>query len=144
MLLFYAKNESAESPKTQRLQSRGPKKPSPLGEGGRREPDGRGELAYKYRLRPNQRTYLNHHRATNPYQARKAIQSSKRALPKGGGSYNSNTFYIKQYLSKNPNAVLCLQMTFNFFKSHRIAIFAYIDSHTVVIYTMSESICVTA
>ena len=49
------------------------KKPSPLGEGGRREPDGRGELAYKPRLRPNQRTYPNHHRATNPHYPRKAI-----------------------------------------------------------------------
>ena len=111
---------------------------------GNRVSGGRGELALNPRLPHNQRTYLNHHRATNPHQARKAIQSSKRALPKGGGSYNSNTFYIKQHLSKNPNAVPCLQMTFNFFKSHRIAIFAYIDSHTVVIYTMGESICVTA
>ena len=32
-------------------------KPSPLGEGGRREPDGRGELTLKPRLPPNQRTY---------------------------------------------------------------------------------------
>ena len=56
-------------------------KPSPLGEGGRREPDGRGELAYKYRLRPNQRTYPNHHRATNPHYPRKAIQLRKRAPP---------------------------------------------------------------
>ena len=32
------------------------KKPSPLGEGGRREPDGRGELALKPRLPPNKDT----------------------------------------------------------------------------------------
>ena len=32
------------------------KKPSPLGEGGRREPDGRGELTLKPRLPPNKDT----------------------------------------------------------------------------------------
>ena len=41
------------------------KKPSPLGEGGRREPDGRGELAYKHRLPHNQRTYPNSPRKQN-------------------------------------------------------------------------------
>ncbi len=36
--------------------------------------DGRGELASKYRLPHNQRTYPHHHRATNPHYTRKAIQ----------------------------------------------------------------------
>ena len=40
-----------------------------------------GELAYRPRLRPNQRIYPNHHRATNPYYPRKTIQPRKRAPP---------------------------------------------------------------
>ena len=40
-----------------------PKKPSPLGEGDRREPDGRGELAHNLRLPPNQRTHPNSNHA---------------------------------------------------------------------------------
>ena len=43
--------------------------------------DGRGELASKYRLPHNQRTYPHHHRATNPHYTRKAIQPRKQVPP---------------------------------------------------------------
>ena len=65
----------------QRLQSRSPKKPSPLGEGGRREPDGRGELALNLRLPHNQRTHPKNCRSKKQHQIRKAIQPCKRAPP---------------------------------------------------------------
>ena len=52
---------------------------------------------------------------TKPHYTCKAIQYRKRApplraltgppLPKGRGSYNSNTFYIKQHSTKDPKAV---------------------------------------
>ena len=57
------------------------KKPSPLGEGGRREPDGRGEVAYKHRLPQNFATKPNDCRSNKPHQTRKAIQPRKRAPP---------------------------------------------------------------
>ena len=57
------------------------KKPSPLGEGGRREPDGRGELSLNSRLPPNQRTYPSDCRSKKQHQIRKAIQHRKRAPP---------------------------------------------------------------
>ena len=54
------------------------------------------------------------HHANKPHYTRKAIQPRKRApplraltgppLPKGRGSYNSNTFYIKQHSTKDPKA----------------------------------------
>ena len=46
LCLLYAKHSKSTT-----------QKPSPLGEGGRREPDGRGELALKPRLPYNQRTH---------------------------------------------------------------------------------------
>ena len=55
--------------------------PSPLGEGGRRMPDGRGELALKPRLPHNQRTHPNNCRSKKQHQIRKAIQPCKRAPP---------------------------------------------------------------
>ena len=52
---------------------------------------------------------------TKPHYTCKAIQYRKRApplraltgppLPKGRGSYNSNTFYIKQHSTKDPKAI---------------------------------------
>ena len=52
---------------------------------------------------------------TKSHQTRKAIQPRKRVpplraltgppLPKGRGSYNSNTFYIKQHSTKDPKAL---------------------------------------
>ena len=46
LCLLYAKHSKSTT-----------QKPFPLGEGGRREPDGRGKLALKPRLPHNQRTY---------------------------------------------------------------------------------------
>ena len=55
--------------------------PSPLGEGGRREPDGRGELALKFRLPHNQRTHPNNCRSKKQHQIRGSIHPRKRAPP---------------------------------------------------------------
>ena len=53
----------------------------PLWGKGDRASGGRGELALNLRLPPNLATYPHHHRATNPHQTRKAIQSRKQAPP---------------------------------------------------------------
>ena len=53
----------------------------PLWGKGDRVSGGRGELAYKYRLPANQRTYPNNCRSNKPHYTWKAIQYRKRALP---------------------------------------------------------------
>ena len=55
--------------------------PSPLGEGGRREPDGRGELALNLRLPHNQRTYPSDCKAG----ARKKPSPLGKVAPTGDG-----------------------------------------------------------
>ena len=70
LCLLYAKHSKSTT-----------QKPSPLGEGGRREPDGRGELALNPRLLHSQRTHPNNCRSKKQHQIRKAIQPCKRAPP---------------------------------------------------------------
>ena len=97
MLLFYAKNESAESPKTQRLQCRSKKKAVPLGNnkhkqnlqiknslslGGEMSQRNReGRLALKPRLPPNQRTHPSDCKAG----ARKKPSPLGKVAPTGDG-----------------------------------------------------------
>ncbi len=54
---FYAKNESAESPKNPATAKQEPEMSRPPWGKGNRASGGRGELAYKPRLPHNQRTY---------------------------------------------------------------------------------------
>ena len=58
-----------------------PEMSRPLWGKGDRVSGGRGELAYKYRLPSNQRTYPNNCRSNKPHYTWKAIQYRKRALP---------------------------------------------------------------